>query len=121
MLANHKGEIPFILLLIPFLLGIVVGLNFASANYFYLLVISLLVVSLAFIGLNLAYNRLSLYRFRWLGGLLMSLILLFAGWLSVVANNELNHPDHFSKTPSQYLVVRVNNEPVLKNGLVRFT
>lgn len=121
MLANHKGEIPFVMLLIPFLLGIVVGLNFASANYFNFLLISLLVLSLAFIGLNLAYRRLGLYRIKWLGGTLISLILLLVGWVSVIEHNDLNKTNHFSKTPAQYLIARVNNEPILKNGLVRFT
>ncbi len=121
MLANHKGEIPFVLLIVPFLLGIVVGLNFALVNYFNFLLVSISVLSLAFIGLNVAYSRLNLYRIKWLGGSLISLILLLAGWVSVIQYNDLNRIDHFSKSSSKHLVVRVNNEPVLKNGLVRFT
>lgn len=121
MLANHKGEIPFVLLLVPFLLGIVVGLNFASAAYFNLLLTAIIALSIAFIGLNLAYTRLGLYRKKWLGGSLMSLILLLTGWISVIQHNDLNRIDHFSKSPSQYLIAKINNEPVLKNGLVRFT
>lgn len=121
MLANHKGEIPFVVFIVPFLLGIVVGLNFASVSYFNFLFVSISALSLVFIGLNLAYARLGLYRFKWLGGSLMGLILLLAGWISVVQHNDLNRVDHFSKSPSRYLVVRVNNEPVLKNGLIRFT
>lgn len=121
MLANHKGEIPFVLLIVPFLLGIVVGLNFASGIYFNFLLGSISVLSLVFTGLNLTYTRLGLYRVKWLGGTLMSLILLLAGWISVVVHNDLNQVNHFSKSTAQYLVVRVNNEPVLKNGLVRFS
>jgi competence protein ComEC len=38
MLANHKGEIPFVILIIPFLLGIALGLNLlAGANVHWLL------------------------------------------------------------------------------------
>jgi competence protein ComEC len=121
MLANHKGEIPFLLLIVPFLLGIVVGLNFASSGHFNFLLISISILSLAFIGLNLAYTRLGLYRIKWLGGSLISLILLLAGWVSVVQHSDLNKAEHFSKSTAKHLVVRVNNEPVLKNGLVRFT
>lgn len=121
MLANHKGEIPFVLLLFPFLLGIVVGLNFSSGIYLNFLLVSITFLSLAFIGLNLAYTRLGLYQLKWLGGSLMSLILLLAGWISVIQHNDLNKVDHFSKsTAQQYLLVRINNEPVLKNGSVRF-
>ncbi len=121
MLANHKGEIPFALLLLPFLLGIVIGLNFSSAIYLHYLLISLTAISIAFIGLNLGYTRLSLYRIKWLGGSIMSLVLLLAGWISVIQHNDLNRIDHFSKSASQYLITKINNEPVLKNGLVRFT
>ena len=33
MIANHKGEIPVVILLLPFLSGIIAGLNvFAGAN-----------------------------------------------------------------------------------------
>lgn len=121
MLANHKGEIPFVLLLFPFLLGIVVGLNFSSGIYLNFLLVSITFLSLAFIGLNLAYTWLGLYRLKWLGGSLMSLILLLAGWISIVLHNDLNRVNNFSKSTAQYLVVRINNEPVLKNELVRFT
>ncbi|RZA03276.1 MAG: ComEC family competence protein [Sphingobacteriaceae bacterium] len=121
MLANHKGEIPFVLLIVPFLLGIVVGLNFASVNYFNFLLVSISVLSLAFIGLNMAYSRLNLYRIKWLGGSLISLILLLVGWVSVIEHADLNKSDHFSKSLSQYLIAKINNEPVLKNGLIRFT
>ncbi|GAB2981257.1 ComEC/Rec2 family competence protein [Mucilaginibacter puniceus] len=120
MLANHKGEIPFVLLIVPFLLGIVVGLNFSTANYFNFLFISISALSLVFIGLNLTYTRLGLYRIKWLGGSLMSLILLLAGWISVIQHNDLNGIDHFSKSSSRYLIAKINNEPVLKNALIRF-
>ncbi|MEO8887466.1 MAG: ComEC/Rec2 family competence protein [Mucilaginibacter sp.] len=121
MLANHKGEIPFVVLIIPFLLGITIGLNFSSGVYTTLLTTAFAVLSVVFIALNISYNKLNLYKLKWIGGLLMALILLLAGWISVVNYNELNSKNHFAKTPSQYLIVNINNEPVLKNELVRFT
>jgi len=121
MLANHKGEIPFIILIIPFLFGITLGLNFVAAPYISVLFISLLLLSLAFIVLNLAYKRFNLYKVKWLGGLLMTTILFLSGWVSVIQYNELNNDHHFSKKPAQGFIVKINNEPTVKNGLVRFT
>ena len=121
MLANHKGEIPFVVLILPFLLGISLGLSFSSADYLMRVLVPALLSSLVFIILNFNYAKFGLYKFRWIGGSLITLILFLAGWLSVIRYNELNRPNHFSKTPAQYLIVKINNEPSIKNGLVRFT
>jgi competence protein ComEC len=121
MLANHKGEIPVVVLLMPWLLGIVLGISFISAVYLPFLLGAFIGLSIVFIVLNLNYQRLKIYKRRWLGGLLISFILLAAGWISAISYNELNNRDHFSKLPSPYLSVRISNEPQLKNGLIRLT
>ena len=121
MLANHKGEIPFIVLILPFLLGITLGLSFPSAGYLAWILIPAVVLSLTFIIFNLNYARFGLYKLRWIGGSVITLILFLAGWVSVIRYNELNSQIHFSKTTAQYLIVKINNEPAVKNGLVRFT
>lgn len=121
MIANHKGEIPFIVLLLPFLAGIWLGLFLSSAMYLLCVTIALAALSLIFIALNLGYAKWRLYKSKWIGGVLIHLILFFAGWFCVIGNNELNRPAHFSKHPSQQLIARINSEPNLKNGLVRFT
>lgn len=123
MIANHKGEIPFVILIIPFLLGISLALSyarFADADANALIIIAT-ALSAIFITLNIAYKKFSVYKFRWVGGVLITLILFLFGWISVAGYSELNSTDHFSKTKSQYLIVKINNEPVLKNGLLRFT
>ena len=121
MIANHKGEIPFVILIIPFLLGISFGLNFIPESYAILLLILFFALALIFIGLNLVYKRFNIYKIRWLGGSLVTLILFLFGCISVVNYNELKNTNHFSKTAAQYLVVTINKEPILKNGLLRFT
>ena len=121
MIANHKGEIPFVILLIPFLLGVGIGLTFISYVYIIPLTILFVSLSLIFILLNLTYKRFNIYKVRWIGGALISLILLLFGCVSVLHYNELTQTNHFSKTPAQYLVVNISNEPVLKNGYLRFT
>lgn len=121
MIPRHKGEIPFLLLLLPFICGVFAGLSLLPqvspgwlAGIFSLL-------CLIFILSNLTYKRFSLYRFRWMGGALTVLILFLAGWLLPVSRNELNAKNHFAKSPAKMLVVRITSEPVLKNGIGRFT
>jgi competence protein ComEC len=121
MIANHKGEIPFLILLLPFILGIGLAINLPAASNITLLVISFFVLSFVFIILNLTYARLKLYKFRWIGGILITFILFLSGYISLIKNNELNNKRHFSKVQAQYLVVKINNEPILKNGWLRFT
>ena len=121
MIPNHKGEIPAVLLLLPFLLGIGLGLNLlAGANATWLIVV-FAALSLAFVLLNLYYNQLKLYKTRWVGGVLIAFILFLSGWINAIRYSELNSSDHFSKIPSQYLIVKITNEPVLKNSLLRFS
>src|SRR5665213_3193779 len=121
MIANHKGEIPFFILLLPFLLGIGLGIDVLSAARLTWLLIILFSLCCIFILFNVYYNRLGLYKYRWLGGSLMCFILFFFGWIMVVRYNELNNAAHFSKIPAGYLIVQINSEPYSKNGILRFT
>lgn len=121
MIAKHKGEIPVVILLLPFLLGIALGINLPSAVYLGALAISFTGLLITFLLLNIFYKRFNIYKKRWTGGVLIHLLLFIAGWISVINNNELNSISHFSKQPAQHLLIRVSNEPQLKNGLIRFT
>lgn len=121
MIATHKGEIPFIIFLLPFLAGICTGLYFHPAQLSVYLTAVFLSLGLTFVLLNLAYNRFNVHRFRWAGGLLIHLLLFLAGWISVINYNELNNPRHFSKNTANYLIIKINNEPKFSNGLLRFT
>ncbi|MBB6109628.1 competence protein ComEC [Mucilaginibacter lappiensis] len=117
----YKGQIPVVILLIPFLLGLAAGMQLMSDIYLPALAITFICLAIVFITLNLNYQRLVIYKVRWIGGLLMGVILFSAGWISVISYNELNNRHHFSKIQSQYLAVNISNEPQFKNGLVRFT
>jgi len=121
MIANHKGEIPVVLLLVPFLIGIALGLNLLSGANANGLLAGFAALSFLFIALNIYYGKLKLYKARWIGGCLVTLILFSLGWLIVVRCNEISNADHFSKFPARYFVVQINSEPTVKNGLTRFT
>ncbi|MDB5062408.1 MAG: hypothetical protein JWP67_2251 [Mucilaginibacter sp.] len=119
MIANHKGEVPVVVLILPFLAGITGGINLGT-NAFWITAL-LIVLSIVFIALNLIYTRFGIYKVRWLGGSLIYLILFLLGWRVTCQHNELNQGDHFSKRPAQYLTIVINSEPKLKGDLVRFT
>ncbi|WP_413668815.1 ComEC/Rec2 family competence protein [Mucilaginibacter sp. Mucisp86] len=121
MIANHKGEVPVVILLLPFLLGISIGLSFSSGMYLMPLAVGFTSLLFLFLLLNFYYARFKVYKKQWLGGIIIHLLLLLAGWIAAINNNELNNPIHFSKLPAQTQLVRINNEPQLKNGLIRFT
>jgi competence protein ComEC len=120
MIANHKGEIPFVVLLAPFLLGLITGLNLLTTAWIMPLSIAFAAISIIFIAFNLFYKSLQLYRLKWPGGLLLHLVLFLGGCVIILNYNELSRNDHFSKCKAKYLVVRVESEPVSKNGYIRF-
>jgi competence protein ComEC len=120
MIAKPKGEIPVVVLLLPFLAGIAICISYPS-RYIEWLLPALIFLSVIFIGLNFAYNKFNIYKFRWLGGLLITVILFLLGCFITFKRNELNTTNHFSKKPSQYIIATKNSEPKIKNDLVRFT
>lgn len=120
MIAKHKGEVPVVVLLLPFLAGITGALSCLNYNDTYFLA-ALITLSLLFIGLNLAYAPLHIYKARWLGGALLYPILFLLGWFITIEHNELNKLDHFSKTQTQQFIVTITSEPKVKDELVRFT
>ena len=120
-MATHKGEILFVILLLPFLAGIGMAFCFASPVLLPYLASLSTGSSLLFVLLNIFYTRFKIYRSRWMGGLLINIILLLIGWVTVISYSELNKPNHFSKTPAQYLVVKINDEPKLNGDILRVT
>ncbi len=121
MIAAHKGEIPFAVLIIPFIAGIACGLNFISAASLLFLLATLVALTAVFFVLNIGYKYFSIYKHKWLGGILTHLILFLTGCIAVVNYNELSSKTHFSKSTADYLVVKISNEPKLSGNMLRFT
>jgi competence protein ComEC len=121
MIAAHKGEIPFAVLLIPFIAGIACGLNINYTGYILFLLGTLVSVAAVFILLNIGYKYFSVYKHKWLGGILTHLLLFLTGWIALINYNELNSKKHFSKSKADYLIIKINNEPKLNGKTLRFT
>jgi len=121
MTAFNKAEIPLMLLLLPFLTGLAIGVIFPLGGTILWLYILFYVLLAGFVVLNIAYRKFNIYKVRWTGGVLVNLVLLVGGVCCLEARREINFVDHFSKVKSDYLIVRVANEPKQNDNMVRFT
>jgi competence protein ComEC len=106
-------EIPFVRLLLPFSVGILL------AVYFERKIPGLPFAFLGLIGLMVLSKKLrGLYRYRWMPGVLLNLALLILGYGITWQHNELNDDGHFSKKspPEQgmILVGKIMEAPVQK-------
>ncbi|TWR26890.1 ComEC/Rec2 family competence protein [Mucilaginibacter achroorhodeus] len=120
MIASHKGQIPFLILLLPFMAGIGCAIIFPQVDINWILY-SGIFISLLFAALNVFYKKLKVYRYNWIGGLLILPMLLAAGWYLTIQHNELRGQNHFSTQKASFLLVNIASEPVVKNDIVRFT
>ncbi|EHQ30150.1 ComEC/Rec2 family competence protein [Mucilaginibacter paludis] len=120
MIAFNKAQVPFALLLLPFVAGLCLAMLYPFAAHLHLLQLALGAVALVFIGLNFAYQRLHIYKTKWMGGLIAFTLLLMAGIYSFEINRGINATDHFSKHPAKYLTGIINSEPKLNAGILRF-
>lgn len=121
MLADHKGEIPFVVYLLPFMVGIALALQFNPVYYQPALLITFSILLSAFILLNLFYKHTSLHRKLWIGGLLAQALILFTGVLCTLSYDSRNNDTYFAKTAGEHLLVKVATEPQYKNNILRFT
>jgi competence protein ComEC len=121
MTTLYKAEIPFALLLLPFLAGLGLVAAYPLTAYTLLLQIGFGLMLSAFVILNIAYQKLNLHKIKWLGGAIVSLLLFLGGMICFESNREINSEQHFSKHSSAYLIGRINTEPKLSSGILRFT
>ncbi|PJJ84942.1 ComEC/Rec2 family competence protein [Mucilaginibacter auburnensis] len=120
MFANHKGEIPFVILLIPFIAGIGFAISFPNSQINHVITSILIALSIGYIALNFSYKYLSLYKQPLIGGASVYSILFLSGWVCAAQYNQFKSASHFSKHTNEQLVVSIANEPVIKNGYIRF-
>lgn len=121
MLATHKGEIPFVVYILPFLAGILAALSFNLSAYTIYIAIGFGVLLSAFILLNLFYDKTKLYRHQWICGLMLHTLMLLTGLMVALTYDGRNHTSYFTKHPADILTVRITNEPQLKGNFLRFT
>jgi len=113
-----KGKIPFVRLLLALLPGIIL----AKVFHFSLLITTVLVLVGA--GLTILtvifYRILNLYKFQWIPGITIHLLMSFLGLHLSIINDPRNSGQHFADLEKDALIISVINEPRLLNGTVRF-
>jgi competence protein ComEC len=87
-------EMPFVRLIIPFILGIIAAIFGQVIPY---ALASTLFVACFFIVLLLQLLKSPSFKGRWLLGIPLSITLFLLGYISTVHKNELNEATHFSK------------------------
>ncbi|WP_026898501.1 ComEC/Rec2 family competence protein [Daejeonella oryzae] len=115
-----KGEIPFVRLLIPFILGIVFALQKGFEHFYNVIPGLLSITSLGIVILNIYYKRWHVFKKRWLPGLLIHIFLFLAGFIITIQSTQILNTDHFSKIKGQALVVNSISEPKLTGDILRF-
>ncbi|TCC98176.1 ComEC/Rec2 family competence protein [Pedobacter psychroterrae] len=113
----------FVRILLPFAGGILLFYEQTLWNNQALITWNAAICIIMFIYLfiaNLLYKRLRLYRFKGFNGLAWSVFIFFFGALWVILHNESLAEDHYANKPHQFLKIKVNDEPRLKNNILRF-
>ena len=115
-----KGEVPFVRLLFPLIIGILVAYIFANP-FIYSWGSGLIVILFgSYLILLLAYKKYNLFKWGWLFGLLIYLYLAILAYGLTVHFSGRFDPSHFSAFKSETLFIKITNEPKLTSGIVRF-
>ncbi len=116
----YKGEVPFVRLLIPMILGIVSGRFFAHSFLIEWGVELCLFILCIFLFLLLGYKRFSLFRQAWIFGFIIHAFLYILCFSLTICRSERFDPFRFNLLEADLFLVRVQNEPKVANGNFRF-
>lgn len=116
----YKGEVPFVRLLIPMILGIISGRFFAHPFLIEWGLEFCLFVLCIFLFLLLGYKRFSLFRQAWIFGLIIHAFLYILCFSLTVHKSERFDSVRFNPLKADLLLLRVQNEPKVSNGNFRF-
>lgn len=115
-----KGEIPFVRLLIPLILGIGISWYRPDQVVYKLGFAALALSMIFFFTLLVSYKNHHVYRNKWFIGLLVHLIILIAAYNLTYLHAQKFNADHFANMPSEALIVTVSNEPQASGEILRF-
>lgn len=116
----YRNALTFLSMLIPYSAGIIVFYSFntiLSSNILIFVNLGLFVVLML---INVRYQQFKAYQFKTFTGFVLQLQLFFFGGWSCISHTQFLKPDYFTKLPSAYLKVRINDEPQQKRNILRF-
>ncbi|HET8829341.1 MAG TPA: ComEC/Rec2 family competence protein [Pelobium sp.] len=120
MVAYYKTEVPFLRLVVFFILGITISISQNLAPNFVVQFIFYCACGLSIFS-AIFYQRSQLYLKRGFTGLLIYFTTLMAGVVITNQHKELNHVNHFSNLNANELLAVVNESPKVKGDIARFT
>lgn len=117
---TFKSEIVFVRVLIPFLAGIITFYLFADESLIAVLLTTSLLLLTILITINLCYKKIKAYHFKKLTGTIFYVFCFALGGLLTLLHNQTYFGNYFGKSKYEYLKVWINDEPQLKNNILRF-
>jgi competence protein ComEC len=116
----QRSEIIFVTLLIPLILGICTF--YPAESPFALPALSLAcgILLLCLLAGNLLYARLGVYHIKPATLCTCYLLSFLYGGLICMLSKENLKPDYFAAHKSNYLKIRIDEEPQVKNNIIRF-
>lgn len=112
-------KIPFVRLILPFLLGILLAIYMQSIPQ--MLVISLLCFSFSSIFIFIYFKHS--FQYKWLFGIPLSIMLFLMGYQLTYLKNELNYATHFQNIlkVNQHFVIGIVTDKIEKADYWRLT
>jgi competence protein ComEC len=112
---NIWNSLPFVRILIAFLSGILMAINFALFDklhwLLFLIPITLLIIFNKWFKLN--------YQYRFIKGFSIIIFFFLFGIKLVELNNEINYNDHFSKYKHDYYLLKIEEPPKNKKNTLK--
>lgn len=117
---TFKSEIVFVKIILPLILGIIIGYYFQSAQLLNIFTAILTVLLALAILINIFYKQLKAWKYKKTIASLYYLIIFSLGFFLTLFNTHFLRPDYFGKKQCQQLKVWVDSEPQQTNDILRF-
>jgi competence protein ComEC len=117
---TSQSEIVFVRLLVPFTLGIVAIYNGELQTSYTILSCFCMLCFGALLFSNIGYSKFKIYNYKPAITIGVYLLAFCVGGLLTLAHKEILQGDYFTKIPSDFLKIRIDDEPQVKNDIVRF-
>jgi competence protein ComEC len=117
---TQPSEIMFVKILLPFMLGILIGydaappLSMLVTGYLCILLVIVLIICSSF------YIRGRLYRHKQLLAILTYLLAFGSALFLTNLNKEDQYETYFANLPARALLVRISDEPQIKHNTIKF-
>ena len=116
----YNGEIPFVRMIVPLIIGISGGYYYSNEALSSFVIYFALIFLLMLTFMISVYRRYSIYRWRWLTGLLVHGFILSAGYWLTVNTSELFDKTHYRISRADLLLAEIENDPTSSGGISRF-